>query len=90
MLPDGFSRICIPHWLGEGLLRKVKRAAVVNVNELFERCRALLAENNALREENEALKARLRVTDLPPDPPQDLKDHRPLAYSAPGVPEKLP
>ncbi|MCX5855437.1 MAG: DEAD/DEAH box helicase family protein [Deltaproteobacteria bacterium] len=62
----------------------------MNVNELFERCRALLAENNALREENEALKARLRVTDLPPDPPQDLKDHRPLAYSAPELPDKNP
>jgi superfamily II DNA or RNA helicase len=63
----------------------------VNVNELLERCRALLAENNALREENEALKARLRVTDLPrPDPSEDLEDHGPLTYAAHELPDKNP
>ena len=62
---------------------------MVNVNELLEKYRALLAENNSLREENEILKARLGITDPPrPDPPQDPENHLPLAYEALESPEK--
>ena len=54
------------------------------INELLEKYRALLAENSALREENEILKARLGITDPPrPDPPQDPENHLPLAFAAP-------
>ena len=51
----------------------------------------LLAENSALREENDALKARLRIFDVPqPVPPLNLNDHKPLAYAAPELPDKNP
>ena len=61
------------------------------INELLEKYRALLAENSALREENEILKARLGITDPPrPNPPQDPENHLPLAYEAPELPEKKP
>jgi len=64
---------------------------VVDVDKLLEKYRALLAENSALREENEILKARLGVIDLPrSDPPQDLKNHRPLVYAAPELLDKDP
>lgn len=46
----GFSRICIPHYLGEVLLIKEKRTVVVDVDELLEKYRTLLAENLSLRE----------------------------------------
>ena len=56
----------------------------MNVNEL-------LAENSTLREENDALKARLLVYDLPQTtPPQNLNDHESLAYTAPELPDKTP
>jgi len=57
MSQGGFSRIYIPHCLDEIIPRKLKGAAVVNVNELRARCQALFAENKALKEENEILKA---------------------------------
>ena len=54
----------------------------MNINELLEKCRVLLAENKALREENEVLKSRLGMTDPSrPDPPQDPENHLPLAFS---------
>jgi superfamily II DNA or RNA helicase len=63
----------------------------VNVNELLEKCRALLAENHSLREENEILKARLGITDPPrPDPPQDPGNHLPLTFAALESPGKNP
>ena len=42
----------------------------MNVNELLEKCRALLAENTALREENGILKQRLGITE-----PSSLNPH---------------
>jgi len=45
---------------------------VVTVDELLEKCRALLAENFALKEENETLKARLGLAGTPPDSQQEL------------------
>jgi hypothetical protein len=63
----------------------------LNVNELLEKCRALLAENHSLREENETLKARLGITDPPqPEPPQDPENHLPLAFKAVESPGKNP
>ncbi|MHB9099519.1 MAG: TOTE conflict system archaeo-eukaryotic primase domain-containing protein, partial [Syntrophales bacterium] len=60
-------------------------------NGLLEQYRALLAENSALREENEILKARLGITDPSrPNPPRDPENHLPLAYEAPDLPEKKP
>ena len=60
-------------------------------NGLLEKYRALLAENSALREENEILKARLGITDPSrPNPPRDPENHLPLAYEAPDLPEKKP
>ncbi|MDO8720892.1 MAG: DEAD/DEAH box helicase family protein [Syntrophales bacterium] len=53
----------------------------MNINELLEKCRVLLAENKALREENDILKSRLGMTDPSrPDPPQDHENHLPLAF----------
>ena len=53
----------------------------MNINELLEKCRVLLAENTALREENETLKLRLGMTSpLRLDPPQDPENHLPLAF----------
>ena len=63
----------------------------MNVNELLEKCRALLAENHSLREENEILKARLGITDLPrPESPQDTENHLPLVVATLESPEKNP
>jgi regulator of replication initiation timing len=63
----------------------------LNVNELLEKCRALLAENHSLREENELLKARLGITDPPqPEPPHDPENHLPLAFTALESPGKNP
>lgn len=60
-------------------------------NGLLEKYRALLAENSALREENERLKARLGITDPSrPNPPRDPENHMPLADEAPDLPEKKP
>ncbi len=68
-------------------------------NGLREKYQALLAENSALREENEILKARLGVIDLSgPDRPQDSLNPYPSAFPAlespgksppPGVPSQL-
>ncbi len=65
---------------------------MVNVNELREKYRALLAENKALREENEILKARLGITDSSrPNPHRVPESHPSLAYDAPEPSEiKLP
>ena len=61
----------------------------MNVNELLEKCRALLAEKHPLREENEILKARLGITDPPrPDPLQDPENHLPLTFAALESPGK--
>lgn len=58
---------------------------------LFEKYRALLAENSTLREENEILKARLGITDPSrPNPHRDPENHLSLAYEAPELPEKKP
>jgi len=63
----------------------------VNVNELPEKYRALLAENHSLREENEILKARLGITDPPrPEPPQDPENHLSLAIAVLESPGKNP
>jgi superfamily II DNA or RNA helicase len=63
----------------------------LNVNELLEKCRALLAENHSLREENEILKARLRITDPPrPESSQDTENHLPLVVATLESPEKNP
>ena len=63
----------------------------MNVNELLEKCRALLAENLSLREENEILKARLGISDPPrPDLPQDSDPPLPLAFAALESPGKNP
>jgi hypothetical protein len=68
----------------------------VDVNELLEKYRTLLAENLSLREENEILKARLGMSDpLQPESPQDPENHMPLPLAAleslgkkppPGIP----
>ena len=55
----------------------------MNINELMEKYKILLIENKALKEENEILKARLRISD-PPQPVlfQDPKNHLPLDFAA--------
>lgn len=58
-----------------------------NDSGLPEKYRALLAENSALREENERLKARLGITDPLPDPLQDPKSHLLLANEKSDVPK---
>jgi hypothetical protein len=57
--------------------------AVVNINELMEKYKILLIENKTLKEENEILNARLRISD-PPQPvlPQDPENHLPLDFAA--------
>jgi len=60
---------------------------VENDSGLLEKYRALLAENSALREENERLKARLGITDPLPDPHQDPKSHLFLANEKSDVPK---
>jgi superfamily II DNA or RNA helicase len=63
----------------------------VNVNELLEKCRALLAENHSLREENEILKARLGITGPPrPEQPQETENHLPLVVATLDSPGKNP
>lgn len=53
----------------------------MNINELLEKCRVLLAENTALREENETLKLRLGMADpMRTDPPQYPENHLPLTF----------
>jgi len=87
MSRGGFSRIYIPHCRDEILLGEVKGAAVVNVNELLEKYQALFAENKALKEENEILKARLGITAPPqPTPPQVPEKQGPLALEPPESP----
>jgi superfamily II DNA or RNA helicase len=55
----------------------------VNVSELLEKYRMLLAENTALREENKILKTRLGINGLPRlEPPQDAESHLPSAFVA--------
>jgi superfamily II DNA or RNA helicase len=71
----------------------------VNVKELFEKYRTLLAENTAFREENKILKTRLGMTDPPrPELPQDLENPLPLVVATlesseknplPGIPNQL-
>jgi superfamily II DNA or RNA helicase len=81
----------VSYFISVKFFLKKSEATVVDVDKLLEKYRALLAENSALREENQILKARLEVTDLlGPDPPQDLKNHRPLAYAAPELRDKNP
>ena len=58
-----------------------------NDSGLLEKYRALLAENSALREENERLKARLGITDPSPDPLQDPKSHLSLVNEKSDVPK---
>ena len=58
-----------------------------NDSGLLEKYRVLLAENSALREENEILKARLGITDPLPDPHQDPKSHLSLANEKSDVPK---
>lgn len=54
---------------------------MVNVNELLEKCRALLAENTALREENEILKQRLGITGQSSvNPHHDSPNDLPLSF----------
>jgi hypothetical protein len=70
---------------------KSKGCSVEIDNGLLEKYRVLLAENSALREENEILKARLGITDPSrPNPHQDPENHLPLAYDAPDLLEKKP
>jgi hypothetical protein len=58
---------------------------------LLEKCRALLAENHSLREENEIRKVRLGITDpLQPEPPQDPENHLPLVLRTLESPGKNP
>ncbi|MBN1613219.1 MAG: DEAD/DEAH box helicase family protein [Deltaproteobacteria bacterium] len=60
-------------------------------DELLEKYQALLADNLALREENEILKARLGITDPPsPDLRQDDGMQLPRAFAAAGLPGKNP
>jgi len=64
---------------------------VVDVEELLEKYQALRAENSALREENEILKARLRITNTQrPDRLHDLKNNLSLAHEAPELQEIKP
>jgi hypothetical protein len=65
-----------------------KDSVVVNVNELLEKYRALLAENLALREENETLKARLGLAKAPVDPQQEPDSHSALSIEAIGFRER--
>lgn len=63
----------------------------MNVNELLEKCRALIAENHCLREENKILKTRLGITDQQqPEPPQDPENHLPFVFTAFESPGKNP
>ena len=62
----------------------------MNVNELLEKYRALLAENLALKEENEILKKRLGVAKKPPDPLQGTKVCLPFGNETPEIPETEP
>ncbi len=50
MSRGGFSRTYIPPCLDEIIPRKIKVAAVVNVNDLLEKYQALFAENKALKD----------------------------------------
>jgi len=53
----------------------------VNVNELLEKCRTLLAENTALRRENEILKQRLGITEPSSlNPHHDSQSDLPLSF----------
>ncbi|MBM4315599.1 MAG: hypothetical protein FJ122_17015 [Deltaproteobacteria bacterium] len=61
---------------------------VVNVNELLEKYRALLAENLALKEENETLKARLGLAKTTLDPQQEPDSPSALSIEATGFPER--
>ena len=62
-MPRGGSfRICIRLCHGEALLIKEKETVVVDIDELLEKYRTLLAENLSLRGENEMLKARLGIS----------------------------
>jgi hypothetical protein len=63
----------------------------VDVDELLEKYRTLLAENLSLREENEILKARLGISDpAESDPLQDPEGHLPLAIGAMESPGEKP
>ena len=62
MSQGGFSQIYIPHCLDEIIPRRIKVAAIVNVNDFLEKYQALFVENKALKEENEILKPRLGIT----------------------------
>ncbi|MBW6487304.1 MAG: DEAD/DEAH box helicase family protein [Syntrophobacterales bacterium] len=59
---------------------------MVNVNELLEKYQALLSENLVLKEENETLKARLRLVETPPVPQQELNSPSALSIEATGFP----
>ena len=61
---------------------------MVNVNELLEKYRALLAENLVLKEENETLKARLGLAEKLPVPQQELDSPSALSIEATGFPER--
>ena len=61
---------------------------MVNVNELLEKYRVLLAENLALKEENETLKARLGLPNMLPDLQQEPDSPSVLSIDATGFPEK--
>ena len=68
-------------------MNEYKRAAALNAGELLKKYRTLLAENRALLEENEILKARLGMIDpLRPTAPKKLEEHSLLNLVVPELP----
>jgi len=60
--------------------------AALNADELLKKYQILLAEHKALLEENEILKARLRIIDPPrPATSEDLEEHLLLDFAAPEL-----
>jgi hypothetical protein len=60
----------------------------LNADELLKKHQILLAEHKALLEENEILKARLRIIDPPrPATSEELEEHLLLDFAAPVIGE---